>query len=435
VAGLLVAVPLILWTGNDEEAPATTGATTTTEAVTTTEAPTTTVAPTTTLAAVPSTIPPMPASLEMTWTQAPTQEAFGFNDGIWQVIEGGPGLIAVGNVLEPSREERCASEGDCFGWVDAAVWVSSDGLTWTKVGDPTEFSGVPNQFGTEMHQLMTDVTAGPGGYVAVGRVDRDTGDVDPPIWFSADGIAWERIRGDTEGFSSMVLGSVVSTDTGYLAAGTGAWFSPDGRRWTRIDDGSLGIDPESLNTQGDLQGRLAFDGGRYVFTIPNVAVGNGDTGMAVMVSVDGVSWQPYTIIDDGLTTDVAVIDGRFVVAGFDASGKTVWTSDDGTRWERLGVVDESSRPLIHHAPAAVDGRWVTGTMESFGAATILASADDGLTWYEVISIDSSPEGPYTAAVDQIWAGIRDLVAFEGGFIAVGGTGNGSAPVWVGAWNN
>ncbi len=63
-----------------------------------------------------------------------------------------------------------------------------------------------------------------------------------------------------------------------------------------------------------------------------------------------------------------------------------------------------------------------------------ASQDDGATWYEVTSLQKSTEGIFGMPNDQRPAGFRAVTAFGDGFVAVGGTGDGSAPVWTGTWN-
>ncbi|MBN2113068.1 MAG: hypothetical protein JW785_02965, partial [Acidimicrobiia bacterium] len=205
VLTLAVVGTVLLLARGGQEAPVI--ATTTTPLPTTTPAPTTTTeAPTTTAA------PFVPPGLAMTWTQAPTQDAFGLNDAISTVIEGGPGLIAVGCVLDTSRGETE------MGPADAAVWVSADGLTWERVSDAEVFGGADSQ-------KINDVVRGPNGYVAVGW------GADPAIWFSPDGIEWEQASGQVPG-----LDSVIADADGYLALGEGFWRSPDGRTWARIDE-------------------------------------------------------------------------------------------------------------------------------------------------------------------------------------------------------
>ena len=98
--------------------------------------------------------PEAPLSDARQWTRVAHDEAVFGGDGqqaMSSVTAGGPGLVAVGR-----DEDRWA----------AAVWTSSDGLLWERVAhDETVFGGAGRQ-------VMTSVTAGGPGLVAVG-VDGD----------------------------------------------------------------------------------------------------------------------------------------------------------------------------------------------------------------------------------------------------------------------
>jgi len=80
------------------------------------------------------------------------------------------------------------------------------------------------------------------------------------VWFSADGLAWERIPYDPRVFGGTTMKAVIPWGRGYLAAGPEwamtavvggpypgypflatrptAWWSPDGRSWYRIPLGA-----------------------------------------------------------------------------------------------------------------------------------------------------------------------------------------------------
>jgi hypothetical protein len=189
----------------------------------------TTAAPDTTQTTIEATttLPP-PPPIEMAWRQVTNQAAFGETDAIWNVIEGGPGLLAVGSVDGGS------------GYTDGAVWASPDGDTWERVGDPQVFKGVEDTVvGTDRNQVIMSITAGPGGYVAVGWVDRRAGDPDPPIWFSPDGTIWERVTDPGPDGSEVDFAIVLADSDGFLAIGTQAWRSGDGLTWQRVDAGEL----------------------------------------------------------------------------------------------------------------------------------------------------------------------------------------------------
>jgi hypothetical protein len=93
------------------------------------------------------------------------------------VTAGGPGLVAVGS-----------EDGDPIG-SDAAVWVSADGVTWTRVPhDETVFGG-SGIHGPKEHRMVS-VTVRDLGLVAVGWTGFDELGWDEAVWTSPDGIAW-----------------------------------------------------------------------------------------------------------------------------------------------------------------------------------------------------------------------------------------------------
>ena len=170
------------------------------------------------------------------------------------VTEGGPGLVAVG------QDDPAGSAAT--GWVDsdAAVWVSADGYTWTRVPHDEAVFGGPDG------QRMMSVTAGGPGLVAVGSDYRDgSGWPDVAVWVSADGYTWTRVPHDQAIFGGQggqeVL-SVTEGGPGLVAVGSvdsyasaAVWVSADGYTWTRVphDEAVFG----GPGTPGDHRG----DGG------------------------------------------------------------------------------------------------------------------------------------------------------------------------------
>lgn len=92
---------------------------------------------------------------------------------IQEIVAGGPGLVAVGYVGDPED------------W-DAAVWTSSDGAGWTRVQDPGGELGVP---GDGDQQIFTVARWGTE-LVAIGTDERLGG----ALWVSADGMSWSRVQ-------------------------------------------------------------------------------------------------------------------------------------------------------------------------------------------------------------------------------------------------
>jgi hypothetical protein len=92
------------------------------------------------------------------------------------VTAGGPGLVAVGLASETPTPSP-ANET----WM-AAVWTSTDGVTWSRVPPQPEVLGGPD------FQNMSSVSTGGPGLVAVGESSQG-----PTVWTSTDGITWSRL--------------------------------------------------------------------------------------------------------------------------------------------------------------------------------------------------------------------------------------------------
>ncbi|MCH7669852.1 MAG: hypothetical protein IIC71_11745 [Acidobacteria bacterium] len=92
------------------------------------------------------------------------------------IVEGVPGLVAVG---------RDGNDGA----LNAAVWTSSNGIDWARVPDDEA------AFGGSGSQAMFSVAASESRLVAVGY-DASGGDADAAVWRSSDGITWARVPHD-----------------------------------------------------------------------------------------------------------------------------------------------------------------------------------------------------------------------------------------------
>jgi len=168
----------------------------------------------------------------LTWTRVPHDEAaFGGDEdqGMRAVTAGGPGLVAAGTD---------ASGGD----IDAALWTSPDGITWTRVPHDEAIFGGPGD------QSIFGVAAGDSGVIAVGMDDMG-GYGDAAVWTSPNGLTWVRIPnadGVFGGPGHEMMSGVTISDFGLVAVGS-AWFGPeqiraavwtskDGATWTRVPD-------------------------------------------------------------------------------------------------------------------------------------------------------------------------------------------------------
>jgi hypothetical protein len=244
------------------------------------------------------------------WARVPhDEEVLGPSDWDWMnsVTAGGPGLVAVGGT---SFEEK-----------DAAVWTSVDGVTWSPVERDDAV------FGGDGAQEMMSVTAGGPGLVAVGReVDPVEFELDAAVWTSPDGLTWTRIENDGEVFGgedTQEMWDVTAGGPGLVAVGVdwevelppdaAAWTSDDGVSWSRVGDESV------FGGQSTQQIWSVTEGGPGLIAVGVSIVDDVFAHeAAVWTSADGVNWARTAHDDDvfggeddqdmlGVTTDGEII--------------------------------------------------------------------------------------------------------------------------------
>jgi hypothetical protein len=418
---IVVGLPILLFGGESiiADQVATTVAPTlpsTTVAVLPSEAPTST-APTTTTLLV------MPTRLEITWNQAPTQPAFGLDDVVWSVVEGGPGLVAVGG-------ER-NNEYDDY---QAVVWTSVDGSTWERAAVE------------RFEDVLNDVAVGSAGFVAVSSEGSALSNSDdPPVMFSEDGESWARIPSDTAAFPREAgIMAVTDGGPGYVAVGgvgspdglseASIWSSTDGVSWTRVDQ-DLGEGYESsfieaiVNTGSGLVAVGTAEGSELSAT--------PQADLLVWTSLDGLVWERKALSSErGHVVAVAAHGESVVAIGYEGNFLTAWVSaDTGGAFSAQRIPGSTSRAYPLGVLSDGDRLIAVGVQFPAWSAAIAWTSEDGsATWYEVTREANSTEGPFGDPNDSRPAGFRAVTLFGDGFVAVGGTGNGSAPVWIGTWN-
>ena len=170
---------------------------------------------------------------------------------------------------------------------DAGVWTSTDGTNWTRITqDPTIFGG-------DGDQMMTSVASSHGLLVAVGFDQVGRGDA--AVWTSTDALTWTRIPHDESVFGGGEDGGAEMTSVeiyghGFVAGGLQqsagdmdavVWTSPDGLAWERII-----TDPEIFGGR-DAQKIIALAvGGKTVVAVGLV----GPSGVHLNTDPDGVVW-------------------------------------------------------------------------------------------------------------------------------------------------
>jgi hypothetical protein len=270
-------------------------------------------------------------------------------------------------------------------------------IAWTS-------SALPDGLDDGNEQVMFDVVAFNGGFVAVGR-HAEGGHVRAFTLRSTDGLAWEAGSGDDARFARTDIGSLVVAGDRLFAVGSAVtdgrggvrisvWASDDGRTWRSAAGPFDEAYPSSLATGND--GLLM------------VGWAARDTQAMAWSSNDGLAWesQPMELPVPGTVAQfgdlAAVADGWMAVgaisAGSDApSAAVVWRSADGVSWT-CHVLDPGGYSHSHAWELHRSGdRWlIIGDAADgcgFGAScagySIAWASPDGVSWSEAI-LQSEP---------------------------------------------
>ena len=256
---------------------------------------------------------------------------------------------------------------------DGMVWLSPDGRTWESLGGQPTFNNA---------SLDNLVAAEDGTLLAFGSTISDAGTGSPSVWRSVDGRTWD--RSDVGLPSDLRVIRVVHGAKGYLLYGSyeQMWFSPDGLAWERVDEsrtfwgvgaGDEGfvalheaLSGDSAITTASADGREWFvgdslPGGATVAPlgpdwIAAVVPGVVDFPVDLQIwwSANGLDWTRVATIHDpqdrdsfGYVQGLVSAGGRVfltVVQSVCCGGEFpagVWASEDGTDWEQADTDPES----------------------------------------------------------------------------------------------
>lgn len=375
--------------------------------------------PTTTMGAGPTTTASDGAP-SMPWNRVPDDATFGGDEDqvMSAVVEGGPGLVAVGwDVATRS----------------AAVWTSTDGLSWSRV--PHDES----VFGGNGSQWMFGVAVGGPGLVAVGA-DSSGFDRAGAVWTSTDGLSWSRVPHDETLFGGDVhatINDVTSGGPGLVAVGwagrpdtnAAVWTSSDGLSWSRVSASGA-----ALGGEGTQEMRSVVAGGSVLVAVGrDVALEQPRSDGAVWTSGDGITWSRVAAPgvlggeDDQDMLDVVAAGPGFVAVGLDwrvdnPPDAAVWTSVDGTTWSRVphddAVFGGSSYQQMMSIARGGPGLVAVGLsvqVPGEGNEAAVWVSPDGLSWRSI---------PYDEAVfgGEGEQTMNDLAGFGSLLIAVGSSG-------------
>jgi hypothetical protein len=210
------------------------------------------------------------------------------------------------------------------------IWTSPDGVDWSQAwqGDPVQETDGPQPGG-----YIGMLAVNPEGLIiAVGTAEDSVGEVVVAVWISTNGQDWERVETDSAAFTvtTGLPGVIPLLDpldatwgpTGFVVVGFEAsegesssssgfnvaiWRSPDGRAWTRVD-----TTDQDFGTTGSL-GSIAALGSGYVAAGPGLGPFEGP--VTVWTSLDGSRWNRVLEVDGEYAQAIVVIDDATVIAG------------------------------------------------------------------------------------------------------------------------
>lgn len=296
------------------------------------------------------------------WTKAANEAGALDAVSIRAVAAEGTTLVAVGIVDEnPATSKPTMPVG--------FVWVSHDGVHWTRVADPNGVIG---------REVLVGVVAGPSGFVAFGY-DLALGPA-AAVLFSTDGMHWTRLAASEGVFAGADIAAMVPTSTGYAAVGSlqelrlnqrpiigaaRAWWSTDGVHWQA---GDVGQGQSGLTAVQPWAGSLRAigDPGCGGCIVPRIVWRSTD---------DGRSWHalpPPTGLPWGVdpSANPAVLVGERVVELAGQPWAAGWSAD-GTTWHPLATSGPALPDRIEleiadsHRIVAVAARHDSSTLQVF----------------------------------------------------------------------
>jgi hypothetical protein len=293
----------------------------------------------------------------------------------------------------------------------------SSSLTWSRVLHP---EGV---LGAEPKQVMSGVTVGGPGLVAVGHsgplddeASKEDGGDRATVWTSVDGIDWSRVPNDEAVFGGALMNSVTAGGPGLVAVGSAAreeiksvaavWTSVDGVTWSRVrhDEAVFG---ESVF--GEVVMSSVTVGGPGLVAVGHDGAAQGlNSNAVVWTSRDGIAWSrvPHDqAIFGGVWVGMNSVTAQgpgLVAVGLEGyvdgedERAAVWTSRDGIAWSR-----------VPHNEAVFGGGWMRSVTAGGPGLVAVGSA----TWEENKSIAAV----WTSVDGVTWSRVHhDEAVFGGG---------------------
>jgi hypothetical protein len=286
------------------------------------------------------------------------------------LVTDGTRLVAVGTYAAPIPNELGVSV--------PAVWVSSDGRTWVRAGDPAP----------------SFVTVGPHGFIgAVTKQPSSSPGTSAQFVASTDGLTWTKVSGN---FEADLRGLAAAPDGTAMAVGAvpGAprtdgsgtvdmvvWRSTNGTTWTGPETIAHDVRPVAVTSDGHgffavvrLSGLLPSGSISDVSQVWRFVDGDGPRAAAIPLGDEEALDSIFVVGDRLLAAGYTLVDGGVANA-------MVWVSADaGATWGR--VADQQAFSDINNELAgmiqtpggllAVGRRWDSASMHALPEAWLAA---------------------------------------------------------------
>jgi hypothetical protein len=242
------------------------------------------------------------------------------------------------------------------------VMTSSDGTAWQSATGPgsitADLAGVS----------AVAATAGPHGYVIVGKLVAPGGSCVADVWWSPNLTAWTRAHDVNDSTGSSQVLAVAADARGFVSAGShegkpAVWITTDGTTWTTI------VLPVPTGASSAVLQQIAINGNR-VAALGQATTPAGLVPIAELSVNGGVSWQQVPFSAPGPDTAFTALtasSGGFTAAGqFGSPGQqqvAAWTSADGTSWTHApigGLTGSQTGGSYQISALAPSGDAVTG---------------------------------------------------------------------------
>ncbi|MBU1493615.1 MAG: hypothetical protein KJ956_06580 [Actinobacteria bacterium] len=326
---------------------------------------------------------------------------------------------------------------------DAGVWVSEDGSAWEEQSDLPfpgsfdEWAVAATTFGDDLVVVGSWRESGTEPTQVQNMWTFPTDDLDGAVWLGAGATGdWARIDDpDLGGDRDEEIVDVVAIGGVLVAVGSAqvvpdfgvmelpvfdgaAWTSTDGTDWARVEDPDGLFSGPGISTAFD----AAVTDGTTAWAFGVDQGGAGDE-LAVWTTGDGSDWQRAEITGEGISTsqnlviaDATLSPAGMVVVGseFGDAGRfpAAWFSPDGITWERVDPGTLLEGELAAVATTEFGFVAVGHTQEDRTVLPLVLLSGDGRHW-------SEDTGPLPGVEDAARATLTTVGIHQGVVMAAG----------------